>query len=175
MFRLSQSLSSFGFVTRATRPVPLVVLKRLPISEHLSSFPVLSGVCGAQSFSFLCCVLQIVVCPSVLFPFDHYIVCRLTILITPLVSTNCSCPLTFLVSLDSCFVFLNCDFCTVFLQWGLILVLLVYIYKVAVGKIDNFNNLYFTLYSLTKTKQMKFLNGNFTMVSTKGLESLCCL
>ena len=51
------SLLITGFVTRLTRWVPLVAQEQLTLPEHLSSLPVLSGVCVARSLVLcVCCV-----------------------------------------------------------------------------------------------------------------------
>ena len=47
-----------GFVTRLTRRVPLVEKKLIIIPEHLSSTPVLSGVCVARSLVLCVCFVD---------------------------------------------------------------------------------------------------------------------
>ena len=79
------------FVTRLTRRVSLVEQELPTLPEHLSSSPVLSGVRVPRSLVY---VLQIVVCPFVLFLLAKMLCCLLffdiRILIIPFVSSNSS-------------------------------------------------------------------------------------
>ena len=88
-----------GFVTRLTRPVPLVEQELLTLPEHLSSPAVFSGVQVTRSLVlYVCfvdrclsfCTFSFVVC--CLFFFD------IRILIAPLVSSNSSCPFVLFLS-----------------------------------------------------------------------------
>ena len=87
-----------GFVTRLTRPVPLVELELLTLPEHLSSPPVFSGVRVTRSLVLCVCF----VCRSlfVLLYFFIWPLCCLfffdiRILITPLISSNSSMKIRF--------------------------------------------------------------------------------
>ena len=74
-----------------TRRVPLVEQELLSLPEHMNSTPVFSGVRVTRSLVLCACF---VVSLFVRFSFRHCVVCLifgLRILITPLVSSNCSC------------------------------------------------------------------------------------
>ena len=79
-----------GFVTRVTRRVPLAEQKLLTLSEHMCS-PSQWGSCYTI-FSFLCSVLQIILCPFVLLILAIVVsaLSDLRLLITTLVSLSFS-------------------------------------------------------------------------------------
>ena len=67
-----------GFVTRLTRPVPLVEQELPTLQEHQSSTPVFSGVCVSRSL--VLCVCFVDRCLSFCtFSFGHCIICTSSI------------------------------------------------------------------------------------------------
>jgi hypothetical protein len=80
MFRFVEVaiLSSFTILwltTRVTRRLPLVEQELHTIPQHTSSLSVFLWGSRSSIFSFLCSVLQIIVCSFFLFSFDQCIVC----------------------------------------------------------------------------------------------------
>ena len=67
----------------------LVEQKLLTFPEHMSSFPVFSGVRVTQSLVLCACFVDRYLSFCTVF-FGHYVLRRYTILITPLVSSNSS-------------------------------------------------------------------------------------
>ena len=79
-----------GFVTRLTRRVPLVEQELLTLPEHLSSFPVFSGVRVTRSLVLYVCFVDrcLSFCTFSFWPLCCLFFFDIRILITPLVSST---------------------------------------------------------------------------------------